>query len=262
MPRGKQGGPANQGFKGRGVAYWAASAPAAGQPCQKMVYIGTMDGELHGVDADTGKACAGFGNERRRQCQCLEHHQHKWKIGLIQPPAVYKDTLILGWAGLDWVYKTENPRHRLWHRRPHRRAEMDLRSHSERACRTRPAPPMCGPAFRSIRKPGLAFLPVSSPSPNYYGGDRLKEMPLSHRDRGGECRNRRSEMGAPAHPSRHLGPGHQLRAHSGGYPQGRADHSGPGAGQQDGPDGGVEPQHRRAGLSDRGEGLSGVRCAG
>ena len=25
---------------------------------------------------------------------------------------------------------------------------------------------------------GLAFLPVSSPSPNYYGGDRLKEMPL------------------------------------------------------------------------------------
>ena len=24
---------------------------------------------------------------------------------------------------------------------------------------------------------GLAFLPVSSPSPNYYGGDRLKEMP-------------------------------------------------------------------------------------
>src|ERR1700734_1294341 len=57
----KQGGPANQGFKGRGVAYWAASAPVAGQACQKMVYIGTMDGELHGVDADTSKACAGFG---------------------------------------------------------------------------------------------------------------------------------------------------------------------------------------------------------
>ena len=31
------------------------------------------------------------------------------RSGLIQPPAVYKDTLILGWAGLDWVYKTENP---------------------------------------------------------------------------------------------------------------------------------------------------------
>ena len=26
---------------------------------------------------------------------------------------------------------------------------------------------------------GLAFLPVSSPSPNYYGGDRLKEMPYA-----------------------------------------------------------------------------------
>jgi quinoprotein glucose dehydrogenase len=26
---------------------------------------------------------------------------HKWPVGLIQPPAVYKDTLILGWAGFD-----------------------------------------------------------------------------------------------------------------------------------------------------------------
>ena len=53
---------------------------------------------------------------------------------------------------------------------------------------------MSGPAFRWIPETGLAFLPVSSPSPNYYGGDRLKEMPLCHRDRGGECRDRRGEM--------------------------------------------------------------------
>ncbi len=53
-------GDENQGLKNRGVAYWAASSPAAGQPCQKMVYIGNMIGELHGVDADTGKPCAGF----------------------------------------------------------------------------------------------------------------------------------------------------------------------------------------------------------
>ncbi len=74
-----------------------------------MVYIGTMDGELHGVDADTGKACAGFGNNGVVNVDAWNTINHKWKVGLIQPPAVYKDTLILGWAGLDWVYKTENP---------------------------------------------------------------------------------------------------------------------------------------------------------
>lgn len=30
-------------LKNRGVTYWEAEAPIAGQPCQKRVYIGTMD---------------------------------------------------------------------------------------------------------------------------------------------------------------------------------------------------------------------------
>jgi quinoprotein glucose dehydrogenase len=51
-------------LKNRGVAYWQAEAPSAGQPCQKRVYIGTMDGKLHSVDADTGKACVEFGAAR------------------------------------------------------------------------------------------------------------------------------------------------------------------------------------------------------
>ena len=78
---GTQGDPANQGFKDRGVAYWAAANPVAGQPCQKMVYIGTMDGELHGVDADTGKLLRRLRQQWRRQCRCLEHHQPQMEGG-------------------------------------------------------------------------------------------------------------------------------------------------------------------------------------
>ena len=48
-------------LKNRGVAYWQSAQPEAGQPCQKRVYIGTMDGKLHAVDADSGKLCADFG---------------------------------------------------------------------------------------------------------------------------------------------------------------------------------------------------------
>ena len=109
---------------------------------------------------------------------------------------------------------------------------------------------------------GLVFLPVSSPSPNYYGGDRLKEMPLRHCDRRGECRDRRSGVEPPACPSRHLGRGHQLRAHPGGHQEGRPDHSRPDPGDQDGLPVRAQPQHRRAGLSDRGAALSGLRRAG
>ena len=49
-------------LKNRGVAYWQAETIAAGQACQKRVYIGTMDAKLHSVDADSGKPCADFGS--------------------------------------------------------------------------------------------------------------------------------------------------------------------------------------------------------
>src|SRR6266567_1106405 len=69
----------NQGLKNRGVAYWAASNPAAGQPCQKMVYIGTMTGELHAVDADTGKACLTFGKGGVLDVNAWLKTNAKWK---------------------------------------------------------------------------------------------------------------------------------------------------------------------------------------
>jgi quinoprotein glucose dehydrogenase len=169
-------GAENQGLKNRGVAYWAASAPAAGQPCQKMVYIGTMTGTLHGVDADTGKPCAGFGKGGVVDVNAWLTTNSKWKIGLIQPPAVYKDTLILGWAGDDWVYKTANPGTVYG---------IDARTGALKwTFNIIPADQLNSTGTANVwagisvdPETGLAFLPVSSPSPNYYGGDRLKEMP-------------------------------------------------------------------------------------
>ena len=99
-------------------------------------------------------------------------------VGLIQPPAVYKDTLILGWAGNDWVYKTENPGTVYG---------IDARTGAMKWTFNIIPPDMenqTGTAnvWASISvdpETGLAFLPTSSPSPNYYGGDRLKEMPYA-----------------------------------------------------------------------------------
>jgi quinoprotein glucose dehydrogenase len=174
---GELGKSQNQGLKNRGTAYWAAATPAAGQPCQKMVYIGTMQGKLHGVDADTGKPCAGFGKNGVVDVDAFNQTNHKWKVGLIQPPAVYKDTLILGWAGDDWTQKVENPGTVYG---------IDARTGAlkwtfdpipkDMENQTGTANVWAGISVDP--ETGLAFLPTSSPSPNYYGGDRLKEMPL------------------------------------------------------------------------------------
>ena len=173
---GGAGGLENQGLKNRGVAYWAASMPTAGQPCQKMVYIGTMQGELHGVDADTGKACAGFGKNGVVDVDGFDQTNHKWKVGLIQPPAVYKDTLIMGWAGNDWERKVENPG--TVYGIDARTGALKWTFHiipKDQENQTGTANVWAGISVDP--ETGLAFLPTSSPSPNYYGGDRLKEMP-------------------------------------------------------------------------------------
>jgi quinoprotein glucose dehydrogenase len=166
----------NQGLKNRGVAYWAAAAPAAGQACQKMVYIGTMQGELHGVDADTGKPCAGFGKNGVVDVNGWAATNRKWNIGLIQPPAVYKDTLILGWAGDDWTRKVENPGtvYGIDARTGALKWTFNIIPKDEEN-QTGTANVWAGISVDP--ETGLAFLPTSSPSPNYYGGDRLKEMP-------------------------------------------------------------------------------------
>ena len=174
---GPLGKPQNQGLKNRGVAYWQAAMPEAGKTCQKMVYIGTMQGELHGVDADTGKPCAGFGKNGVVNVDAFNQTNHKWKIGLIQPPAVYKDTLILGWAGDDWTQKVDNIGTVFG---------IDARTGALKWTFS-PIPPDMASQTGTANvwagisvdpETGLAFLPTSSPSPNYYGGDRLKEMPM------------------------------------------------------------------------------------
>ena len=83
--------------KNRGMSYWAAANPVPGQPCQKMVFIGTVDGLLHGVDADTGKRCEGFGDHGIVNINQWNTINPQFPFELNQSVAVYKDTLIVGW---------------------------------------------------------------------------------------------------------------------------------------------------------------------
>jgi quinoprotein glucose dehydrogenase len=165
-------------LKTRGVAYWQAGAPQPGQACQKMVYLGTMEGKLHAVDADTGKACASFAQNGVLDINQWDTVNHKWPLSILQPPTVYKDTLFIGWAGKDWA-NAEAP--------PGAVFAVDAQT-GKLKWTFNPLPPDVAKksgtanvwASMSIDpQHNLLYLPVSSPSPNYYGGNRTEKLPLA-----------------------------------------------------------------------------------
>jgi quinoprotein glucose dehydrogenase len=165
-------------LKSRGVAYWQATNPVPGKACQKIVYIGTMDARLFAVDADTGKPCRGFGKNGVVDVNRWNTTHDKWPMSLLQPPTVYKDTLLLGWAGKDW-YNEKAPLGLFF--------ALDARTGALKWTFD-PLPPEAqknsgtADVWASVSvdpKTGIVYLPVSSPSPNFYGGNRTEPIPMA-----------------------------------------------------------------------------------
>ena len=162
-------------LKNRGVAYWQASDGSTG-PCSKRVYIGTMDARLHAVDAETGRLCPDFGDAGILDVNQWNKPDANFPLSQLQPPTVTGDTLIMGWAGKDW-YDAENPLGSVF--------AVDART-GKRKWTYQSIPQdydgLTGTAnvwtaMSVDEENGLVYLPVSSPSPDFYGGTRLDPIP-------------------------------------------------------------------------------------
>jgi quinoprotein glucose dehydrogenase len=165
-------------LKNRGLSYWQAVSPAAGQTCQKIVYLGTMDGKLFAVDADSGQPCPGFGQNGVLDINQWNTVNNKWPLSILQPPTVYKNQVFVGWSGQDWTQAVQPPGSLF---------AIDAQT-GKPNWRLDTIPPDLNPktgtaniwSSMSIdQQNNLLFLPVSSPSPDYYGGDRTEQMPLT-----------------------------------------------------------------------------------
>jgi quinoprotein glucose dehydrogenase len=163
------------GLKNRGVAYWDGGGEG---PCARRVYLGTMDAELHAVDADTGEPCADFADGGVLDVNQWNETNAVFPFSLLQPPTVAGDTLLLGWAGADWDYSVAPPGNLL--AIDARTGELlwelgfipeDLIEETGTA--------NIWTAMTVDPELGLAFVPVSSPSPNYWGGNRTRPIPLA-----------------------------------------------------------------------------------
>ena len=165
-------------LKNRGLSYWQAASPAAGQACQKIVYISTMDGRIFAMDADTGKPCTGFGQNGVLDINQWNTVNNKWPLSILQPPTVYKNQLFVGWSGQDWTQAVQPPGSLF---------AIDAQT-GKLNWKFDSIPPDLDPktgtsniwsSMSVDEKNNLLFIPISSPSPDYYGGDRLAPMPLS-----------------------------------------------------------------------------------
>ncbi len=165
-------------LKTRGVAYWQAETPVAGEACQKIIYIGTMDAHLFALDADSGAPCTSFGENGVLDVNQWNTVNGKWPLSLLQPPTVYKNQLFIGWAGKDWAEAVQPPGSVF---------AVDAQS-GKLNWKFNAIPPDLDPKTGTSNvwtsmsvdtDNNLLFLPVSSPSPDFFGGDRTAPMPLS-----------------------------------------------------------------------------------
>lgn len=164
-------------LKNRGVSYWQAANPVEGQSCQKIVYMGTVDAKLYALDADTGERCADFADNGMLDVDKWNTINAKYPLSLLQPPTVVGDHIIFGWAGKDWAYASAPPGTVF---------SVNART-GEREWTFEALPPevreQSGTAnvwthMSADEQHGLIYLPISSPSPNYWGGNRKESIPL------------------------------------------------------------------------------------
>jgi quinoprotein glucose dehydrogenase len=162
-------------LKNRGVAYWESGTAGV---CEKRVFLGTMDAQLHAVDADTGLPCEDFAAGGVLDVNQWNTANARFPFSLLQPPTVVGDTLLLGWAGKDWEYAVAPPGNLLAIDARTGALKWDLSFIPEELI------PVTGTAnvwtsMSADPELGLAYIPVSSPSPNYWGGDRTDQIPLA-----------------------------------------------------------------------------------
>ncbi|EME7877987.1 pyrroloquinoline quinone-dependent dehydrogenase [Enterobacter hormaechei] len=164
-------------LKNRGVSYWQAKNPVKGEACQKMVYMGTVDGKLFALDADSGKPCSGFAENGVLDLNQWNTVNAKYPLSVLQPPTVVGNHLLVGWAGKDWAYAEAPPGTVFSVNALTGKLEWTFEA-IPAEIRKRTGTANVWTHMSADEANGLVYLPVSSPSPNYWGGNRVDAIPL------------------------------------------------------------------------------------
>ncbi|WKA26775.1 pyrroloquinoline quinone-dependent dehydrogenase [Bradyrhizobium roseum] len=160
--------PANR-YNCRGVAYWIDAQAAENAACRARIFMGTNDARVIALDAQSGMPCAGFGSNGEVKL-ALDPLDWPGEFQITSAPVVARDTVVVGSAIAD-NRRVDAP--------PGTVRAFDARTGQSRwsfdpllhggivAGHANVWAPMSVDEER-----GLVFLPTSSPSPDFWGGQR------------------------------------------------------------------------------------------
>jgi quinoprotein glucose dehydrogenase len=173
-------------FANRGVSTWLDPSLSVNAACKRRIFLTTIDAQIVALDSRTGRPCAGFGNQGRINLRTGLRNPpfEKEEYQLTSPPAVIGDLLVTGSSVADnnrtnaasgevraFDVRTGALR---WSWDPVPRDSTDRAWNTWRGAMghtTGAANAWSVIAADPARD--LVFVPTGSPSPDYYGGERV-----------------------------------------------------------------------------------------
>jgi len=166
--------PANE-FNCRGVSYWRDEAATPGAVCSARLFMGTVDARVIALDAKTGQPCQDFGSNGEVRIEPSVALRWPGEFQITSAPAIVGDVVVTGTSIGDNL-RTDAPIGTVH--------AFDVRS-GEQVWKFNPIPWGNDGSGKPIghanvwstiavdEARGLVFLPTSTASPDYYGGDRI-----------------------------------------------------------------------------------------
>ncbi len=173
--------PANQ-FVCRGVTYWKDDAADEAAQCSQRIYTGTVDSRLIAVDALTGGPCDSFGEAGEVQIDPGMELLWPGEFQITSPPVIVGDTLIVG-SALGDNQRADAPKGSVrafdvrtgaqkWDFDPIARGAAEQPGSWGEGVAARTGHANVWAPMSVDEERGLVFLPTSSPSPDFFGGER------------------------------------------------------------------------------------------
>jgi quinoprotein glucose dehydrogenase len=175
-------------FANRGVTYWRAADAVQGRACERRILVATVDARLIAVDAARGTPCPDFGQagqvDLSRGVDLGAYQANTREYGVTSPPVVLGDLVVVGSAigdnraatlerGIVRAFDARTGALRwLWDPIPRDPADPAFRTWAHQSARRTGAANVWAQLSVDAAR-DLVFVPTSSPSPDYYGGQRL-----------------------------------------------------------------------------------------
>src|SRR5262245_25878742 len=159
----------SEGLVSRGVSAWNDLNARDGTACKRTLFLGTLDARLIAIDADSGKPCSRFGSNGQVDLKKGLPKVDTGQYEITSAPAIVNGVVVVGSAiGDNRRVDVERGIVRAFDAR----TGMQLWQWDPLPSTNSTGAANAWSTISSDPATGLAFVPTSSASPDFYGGER------------------------------------------------------------------------------------------